>query len=72
MTNGIVQFRVRAKNLFGLSDWSEISMPLDIEQIFNHYDAAQSQVRIFLKQNFHCEILAKNRQTSFMLSQMIV
>ena len=35
LTNGIVQFRVRAKNAFGWSDWSEESTSLDLEKILN-------------------------------------
>ena len=48
LTNGIVQFRVRAKNAFGWSDWSQESTSLDLEKILDQqYQKSQVYITIF-------------------------
>ena len=52
LTDGLIQFRVRAKNPFGWSEWSEESIPIDVEKILLQLSSQQSQVGLIVGGSF--------------------
>ena len=52
LTDGLIQFRVRAENPFGWSEWSEESIPIDVEKILLQLSSQQSQVGLIVGGSF--------------------